>query len=126
MNSFQEFDLPRAAVPSAAVRLAESVDAAAIISLTASGFTARLIAACRPSVPVLAVTPSDRTASQMNLLWGVTPLVVSRPESTDEAARKACRAALLLGHVAAGDRVVVCGSRVGPTSDADAIWVQTL
>ena len=126
MNTFQEFDLPRAAVPSAAVRLAESVGAAAIISLTASGFTARLIAACRPSVPVLAVTPSARTASQMNLLWGVTPLVVSRPESTDEAAREACLAALTLGHVSAGDRVVVCGSRVGPTADADAIWVQTL
>lgn len=121
---FQDAHPEKSAVAASAVRLARDTRASAIIALTASGFTASLLAACRPNVPVVAVTPSSRTAARMNLLWGVTPLVSPRSSSVEQSGRDATAAAVVAGLVEPGSKVVVCGSRVGPTSDADAIWVQ--
>lgn len=124
LTPFQDANPERAAVAAAAVRLARDTKADAIVALTASGFTAGLLSACRPNVPVIAVTPSSRTAAQMNLLWGIHPLVAPRPDGVESAGREATRAAVDAGLIPSGAKVVVCGSRVGPTSDADAVWVQ--
>jgi pyruvate kinase len=114
------------AVARAAQQLASDTGASAVLALTASGHTARMLSSCRPSVPVVAVTPSASVARRLMLLWGVEPLVSPRPSRIDEAADAAAGCAVAKGLVSYGDKVVVCGSRVGPTADADAIWVQTI
>ena len=64
----------------AAVTLAERAQAAAIVAVTEGGRTARLLAALRPTVRVLAATADPRVASQLALVWGVRALTIDRPD----------------------------------------------
>jgi pyruvate kinase len=68
------------AICEAAVTLAERARATAIVALTETGRTARMLAALRPAARILAATPNARTAAALSLVWGVTPLVTDRPE----------------------------------------------
>jgi pyruvate kinase len=65
------------AVSRAACGLASSIEAAAIVTTTSSGSTARLIARLRPEAPILGVSPWPPVARQLNLSWGVIPSVVA-------------------------------------------------
>ena len=93
-----------AAASETAARLAQ---APAIVVFTKSGFSARIVAARRPGVPILAMTDQPRTFRQLSLVWGVTPQLV-RPCQTYEqmlaVAREMVRA---LGIARPGDRVLV-------------------
>jgi len=57
------------------VTLASSGEADAIVAVTHYGKTAQLLSSLRPRAGILAVTPSDATARQLKLYWGVRPLV---------------------------------------------------
>ena len=59
----------------AAVAMADSAGAAAIVAITRAGKTAHLLAAMRPTARVLAVTPNPAIAASFALVWGVTPVV---------------------------------------------------
>jgi pyruvate kinase len=61
------------AVASAAHILAQTARARMIVVLTRSGLSARLISKERPSVPILAFTPSEEVYRRLGLWWGVTP-----------------------------------------------------
>ncbi|WP_080798563.1 pyruvate kinase [Arabiibacter massiliensis] len=63
------------AVGMAAVQTAETLEAACIVAPTMSGRTARLMSNLRPRVPVFAVTPNARVMRQLQLSWGVTPML---------------------------------------------------
>jgi len=63
------------AVAAATVQAARMVGAAAIVSLTRFGGTARLVSSYRPNVPILGVTHDERTYRQLALAWGVRPLL---------------------------------------------------
>jgi len=69
------------AISRAACELAASIAAAAIITTTASGATARLVARLRPAAPVLAVTPFEAVARQLTLSWGV---IAAKVEETSD------------------------------------------
>ncbi len=62
------------AIAGAAVEATHRLGAPFLITFTHSGFTARLLAAQRPRVPILAVTDQERTYRQMALAWGVVPI----------------------------------------------------
>lgn len=64
------------AVARAACRIAARLGAEAIATVTLSGFTARLVAKCRPSQPILAATPRMETYRRLALLRGVTPMLL--------------------------------------------------
>ncbi len=68
----------------AAARIAEESRVSGIASLSYSGKTARLISNRRPKAPILAITTMRSTARKMQLMWGVTGLVVTTITSTDE------------------------------------------
>lgn len=59
----------------AAVALAERSHAVAIVAMTEAGKTPRMLAALRPEAQVLAATSNARTAAQLSLTWGVTPVI---------------------------------------------------
>ena len=96
-----------AAVACAASSLAADVGAAAIITFTQSGSTARLVSRCRPVVPILAHTPTERTRRRLALCWGVLPILGERMDSTDEMIAAALRSALKTGLVKKGQTVVI-------------------
>jgi pyruvate kinase len=74
---------PPEIVADAASRAAEIAQPAAIVVLTASGHTARLVARCRPPVPILAFTRSGRVVRQLSVVYGVRALEAPPLESTD-------------------------------------------
>jgi pyruvate kinase len=59
------------------------LQAAAIITCTSTGHTARQISRHKPLAPILAVTPNESEFRKLILSWGVTPVLIPYPESTD-------------------------------------------
>lgn len=98
---------PSEAIARATVEIAVEVGAAAILTSTISGETARMVARYRPGVPVLAATPSAATFRRMALVWGVVPLRVPSYETTDAMFEFTTQAALAAGLVKRGDIVVI-------------------
>jgi pyruvate kinase len=72
------------AVAAATVDAVARVGAPAIIVLTKSGFSARLVSSYRPSVPIFAVTPDPHTHRQLSAVWGVRPVLAARVEMSYE------------------------------------------
>jgi len=93
-----------AAATVAAVRMLESP---LVVVFTKSGFTARIVASHRPSVPILALTDEPRVCRQLSLVWGVVPRLVPTARGYDHMVAMALREALDLGLVTKGDRVLV-------------------
>jgi len=100
------------AVCHATVQTAKDVGAAAILAPTASGFTAGMLARFRPSVPIIAVTPSPMAQRRLCLHWGVTALLSKRLNTTDEVVEDAIRVARENGYVQEGETVVITAGMV--------------
>jgi pyruvate kinase len=86
---------------------AELLDSPVIVCLTASGFTARTVAAYRPEVPIVAVTPEKQTFRQLALVWGVIPALVEHLPNYDRMWPVARDWIVQSGLVEPGNRVVV-------------------
>ena len=71
-------------VGQASVSMAKNLEAAAIISLTETGFSSRLVSKYRPDCPILAITSSELVARRLSMNWGVIPIIY-RGEPTDDA-----------------------------------------
>lgn len=100
-------DTAAEAIARATVAVAREVRAAAILTSTISGTTARLVARHRPNVPILAATPLQTTYRRMALVWGVYPLLVPAYDSTDDMYQITTRAAVEAGLLKKGDVVVI-------------------
>jgi len=97
------------AVSRAVCDLARDLELAAIVTATQSGATARAIAAQRPAVPIVAITPDERIARQLALVWDVRPVVVASYATIDEMIVAAAGAARSAGLARPGDLVAVTG-----------------
>jgi len=95
------------AISYAAVRIVGEVDARAIVTATMSGTTARMVARHRPSVPVIALTPSLTTLRRLALSWGVFPVLVDEFSTTDEMIRLMVHTVHQQGIVDRGDLLVL-------------------
>ncbi|MGE5561474.1 MAG: pyruvate kinase [Chloroflexota bacterium] len=115
------------AVGHATCSLAASLGATAIITATASGHTARLIARYRPAAHIIATVTSERVARRLALVWGVTPLVVAPEQNTDALIEESVAAALAAHMISDGDLVVVtAGVPVGIPGTTNLIKVHTV
>jgi len=111
----------------AACRLAEGLGAAAIITPTRTGRTARLVSRYRPRYPILAFSPQPATVRQLVLSWGVHPILVPEFTNVDEIVGKGITAALQQGWVAKDQRVVVtAGTPVDLPGTTNLITVEEL
>jgi pyruvate kinase len=86
---------------------AMDLKAAAIITATQSGHTAKMISTYRPECPIIAVTPYEGVARKLALNWGVFPIVANKMESTDELIDVSVNIALETGYITKGDLVVI-------------------
>ncbi|MBI1876148.1 MAG: pyruvate kinase [Acidobacteria bacterium] len=111
----------------AAVTLARSREAAAIVAITRGGTTARLLSALRPSVSILAVTDGEAMARRLVPLWGVTPIPVDLRGDVDASGAAVCRELLARGVVQAGTVVALVrvSDNIGQ-SDANFLKLQRL
>lgn len=65
------------AVGHAACTLAKDINAAAIMAITKTGYTARRMSKFRPDIMIIGATPYEKTYHQLSLIWGVTPLMAN-------------------------------------------------
>ena len=107
----------------AAWRVAQELDAKAILCLTRTGFTVRAIARYRPRTPILGFTPDDRVRQQLSISWGATPLTLSGFAENEEMVQEAVQVARDGGHVRAGDMVVVLAGVDGRSRTTDVLRV---
>lgn len=97
------------AVSHAAVQLAHELEAAAIITATESGFTARMISKYRPQAPIVAATSSEKIVRLTQLLWGVYPVKGKKSSNSDEIVSNSIHAARTSQLIKDGDLVVITG-----------------
>jgi pyruvate kinase len=115
------------AISQAVAKIASQLDAAAIVTLTKSGSTARNVSKFRPPKPILAVTPHVSVARQLQLAWGVTPLLVLDLASTGQTFQAALGVAQEQGLLSEGDLVVMtAGTLQGVSGSTDLIKVEVV
>lgn len=111
MRQFHRFDLNRSGIAEimahAAYETATEIEAAAIVTPTLSGNTARLLSMFRPEQSILAATPSDTVQRQLLLNWGVIPLLVKIAEDSEEMTQNTMRVAIDSGYLKRADKVVM-------------------
>ena len=95
------------AIAASSLIAVERVGSPFIVTFTQSGYTARIVSAQRPSVPILAITDQWRTYNQLALVWGVQPILFHGGISYSSMLDKARDVALDLGMGEAGQRFVV-------------------
>lgn len=95
------------AISRATVNISNCLQAAAIISSTESGRTARTISKYRPSCPVIAVTPNDHVIRRCLLYWGVYPVKGCTTTNSDEMVKQAVMSTLDAGYIEHGNLVVI-------------------
>jgi len=95
------------AISLAARQIGETLNLAAIVCYTASGATGLRAARERPSIPVLALSPVDRTARRLALCWGLHCVVTEDAYNLDDMVNRACRIAVEEDFARPGDRVIV-------------------
>lgn len=95
------------AIGQATCEMAYELPARLIVTSTESGYTARMVASHRPQCPIIAATPSESTWRQLAAVWGVSPHLVPRTETTDEMLRTAVDLAVRVGGASEGDLVII-------------------
>ncbi len=112
------------AICQTAVALAKKVEAQAIVVFTESGHTAMMLSSNRPTVPILALTPSQPVTCRLAIGWGVVPILFPQIDATDERIRLAQKRLQELGLLNAGQLVVVVtGERLGSSLGTNLVKV---
>lgn len=115
------------AISHATCMTAMDLKAAAIVAVTHSGRTARLISRFRPECPIIATTVSPMSYRQLALSWGVYPYLVEEVHTTDAMFELGMSKALESGRVKNGDVVVITGGTpIGMSGTTNTLKVQNI
>ena len=115
------------AISHATCTTAIDLAAAAIITVTKSGKTARMLSKYRPKCPIIGCTPVKKVARQINLSWGVQPLLIGEENNTDDLFEHAVDAAKKHGYVKDGEvTVITAGVPLGVTGTTNLIKVHVV
>lgn len=112
------------AISYATCTTAMHLNAAAIITVTMSGFTAGMVSRYKPDCKIIACSVNPRVCRQMALLWGVTPILMEKEENTEELFDEAVRLARKQQLIQEGDTVVLtAGMPLGESGRTNMIHV---
>ena len=115
------------ALAHACMTVADTVAVSAITVFTGSGSTARRVARERPSVPMLVLTPSMKTARRLGLLWGAHAVATKDIGSFEEMIAKGKRMALRHGFGEAGSKLIaLAGVPFGTPGSTNLLHVVTI
>ena len=115
------------AISRAACKLAGEIGAAAIVTTTTSGSTARLIARHRPATPVLGVTTAAAVARQLKLSWGVTSTTIAETADISALGKALVDELTTHGMANRGDHVVLAaGLPLGFSDSANVLRIHQL
>ena len=103
------------------------LNAAAIITVSKSGRTTRMISKFRPTCPIIACTMSESVWRRLNLSWGVQPVIITERDTTDDLFETAVEAAQKKGYVKQGDiTVITAGVPLGVSGTTNMLKVQVV
>ncbi len=114
------------AVSQAAITMANHLEAAAIVALTESGRTARMISKYRPRCPILGASRNPAVVRAFAMNWGITGILLGQGEgdSNDiDVAEEALHKAREMGVVVSGDLCVLTAGRSRESGSTDMIRV---
>lgn len=115
------------AIAHATCTTAMDLNATAIVTVTKSGTTARMISKYRPACPIIGCTPYENVWRQLNLSWGVLPLMVDMQMSTDDLFEHAIANAEKKGYVKQGEiTVITAGVPLGVSGTTNLIKVHVV
>ena len=115
------------AISYATCTTAESLNASGIVTSTSSGHTARMVSKFRPSTPIIATTPNEKTSRQLALSWGVYPAICEQAANTDTLIDKSIEASKEQGFIHEGELVVVtAGVPTGVSGTTNLIKVHVI
>ena len=108
----------------AACLTARDVNAAAIVTVSESGNTARLLSKYRPTQPIIACVMDEQVQRQLSLSWGITSLLMGPAKSTDELIEMSTALAQKNGYLHNGElAVVTAGVPVGVSGTTNMIKI---
>lgn len=115
------------AISHATVQISTEIDADTILTITESGFTARMIAKYKPQSMVVAVSRLPECVRAMQLYWGVLPILGPYSTDTDEMIELSLQCALHAGAIKDGSSVIItAGVPVGTPGSTNLIRVVTV
>ena len=124
-NQLSGFSNVTTAISHAACTTAHDLGANAIITVTKSGTTARMISRFRPVTPIIGCSPCEKVCRQLSLSWGVTPMQIEEQTSTDALFEHAISVAAREGYVEYGDlAVITAGLPIGVAGTTNILKVQ--
>ena len=118
---------PADALSHSACVLAEDIGAKAIVVCSRSGGTARLVSRFRPNIDIVGMTIEPMSYRKLALSWGVIPVLSEEFTSMDVLFYHAKRAAINLGLVKKGDRIVITGGNPnGKSGNSNVINIEQI
>lgn len=123
---FHSANVVTEAISGAVTTMAKDLEAAAIVSLSETGFTSRLISKHRPECPILAITGSERAARRLSMNWGVAAVLYSGESGDQAKIAFASECVQKMGFAKAGDSIIVTAGHTQRSGGTDMIRVITL
>ena len=115
------------AIGESVVRTAEELGIKTIVTITASGYTARMISKYRPNANILAMTFDEKVQHSLGIVWGVDPVLADKPADTDAALDEAMKLAKENGLAEAGDDIIiVAGLPLGETGKTNLMTIRKI
>ena len=115
------------AISDATVTTAHDLNAAAIVTVTESGTTARMISKFRPSTVIVGATANEKVYRQLVLSWGVVPVLCEEKQNTDELFDHAVEVSVNAGLLKQGDiAVITAGIPLGTSGTTNMLKVQSV
>ncbi len=115
------------AISRATVTIAHDLDAKMIVTVTTSGRTARMISRFRPQCHIMGCTTDPVICRQLNMAWGITPLLIAVEHDTFELFDHALETVERAGYIEEGDlTVMTAGIPLGITGSTNIIKVQAV
>ena len=103
------------------------MNASAIVTVSESGNTARLLSKYRPAQPIIACVMSEQVQRQLAISWGITPLMMPLAHSTDELIEMSTALAKENGYLHDGElAVVTAGVPVGVSGTTNMIKIHMI
>ncbi len=115
------------AVSHAAAEIADSLGARAILTITQTGYTARMVSRSRPTVPIVAVSDSVQVVRRLQMSWGVWGIHSDNLENSESMTAQAIDKAVQCGFLEDGNLVVlVAGIPRGAPGTTNFVRVETV
>lgn len=116
------------AICHASVQVSHELNAKGIITVTESGTTAQMVSKYRPSAPIFAVSPHEKTLRKLQLVWGVIPIKgTEKAKNTELMIRDAIKQCIDKNYISNGDQVIItAGVPIGKAGTTNMIFVNTV